>query len=205
MRIKPRYLVIFSLLFVAFTIIGTLSHELGHYTMARLLGYDAVLHYGSTSYALTDTGNNTVSDDLAKQLFITSAGPLQTIITGLVGLMILYLRRTRNRQRFDWFDWFAGFMSLFWLREVFNLSISAYQLTQGYLAGGDEIRIAQFLGLPSLSLAVILGLIGLSVAIFVVFRKVPRDMRPTFILSGFIGGLLGFELWMHHLGPALLP
>ncbi len=205
MRIKPRYLVLFSALFILFTIIGTLSHELGHYIMARILGYEAIIHYGSTSYDLPDTGVSRSGFPYMHQLLITCAGPIQTMVTGIFGLMTLRFRESITLRKFYLYDWIAVFMSLFWLRELFNLSHTGYQLLQGSLGTDDEIRIAQMLGLPPLSLTSVLGFLALGIALFVVFKIVPEDMRLTFILSGLIGGLLAFELWMHRLGPLLLP
>lgn len=36
--------------FIVFTVIGTLSHEMGHIAIARILGYKTTLHYGSMNY-----------------------------------------------------------------------------------------------------------------------------------------------------------
>jgi hypothetical protein len=49
MKFDLRLFVLLALGFIAFTVIGTVSHECGHYLAARCLGYKASLHYGSTS------------------------------------------------------------------------------------------------------------------------------------------------------------
>lgn len=36
--------------FIFFTIVGTLTHELGHVAVAKYYGYDTTLHYGSMNY-----------------------------------------------------------------------------------------------------------------------------------------------------------
>ena len=36
--------------FIAFTVIGTVSHEFGHFMVGRWLGYETTLHYGYTSF-----------------------------------------------------------------------------------------------------------------------------------------------------------
>jgi hypothetical protein len=36
--------------FILFTLVGTLSHELGHITVAKYFGYKTTLHYGSMNY-----------------------------------------------------------------------------------------------------------------------------------------------------------
>lgn len=40
--------------FIGFTIVGTLSHEFGHYCVGRFLGYQPTLHYGFTSWGDSD-------------------------------------------------------------------------------------------------------------------------------------------------------
>jgi hypothetical protein len=39
----------------------------------------------------------------------------------------------------------------------------------------------------------------------VIFRIIPITKRLTFILSGIIGGISGFGLWMNLIGPKILP
>ena len=57
-----------------------------------------------------------------KDLFITLGGPLQTIFTGIIGLIILVLRRKSIQiNGLKIMDWLAVFLGLFWLREIFNL------------------------------------------------------------------------------------
>lgn len=45
--LKPKFSFIILLTFIVFTIVGTLSHEMGHIAMARFLGYETELYYGS--------------------------------------------------------------------------------------------------------------------------------------------------------------
>ena len=45
--IDIKHLIYFSLGFVLFTIIGTVSHEYGNIIVAKSLGYETTLHYGS--------------------------------------------------------------------------------------------------------------------------------------------------------------
>lgn len=49
-KIYKDKLIILSLGFICFTIIGTLSHEYGHIFVAQKLGYTTQLHYGSMSW-----------------------------------------------------------------------------------------------------------------------------------------------------------
>ena len=47
----PKFFLIIFLAFILFTIIGTLSHELGHIAVAKYFGYETTLDYGSMAYS----------------------------------------------------------------------------------------------------------------------------------------------------------
>ena len=51
-KFLPRFFVIIFLVFILFTIIGTLTHELGHIAVAKYYGYETSINYGSMSYSL---------------------------------------------------------------------------------------------------------------------------------------------------------
>ncbi len=142
-------------------------------------------------------------------LFITIGGTLQTTLTGTIGLLILIWRRKSiYKKGMKTLDWLVVFLSLFWLREVFNLVTSIGEeliLPNGTWFGGDELHISQGLNLWSGTIPIILATLGIAVAIYVVFRIIPKNIRLTFILSGIIGGITGFILWMNIIGPKILP
>lgn len=144
-----------------------------------------------------------------KGLLVTIGGPLQTIITGTIGLIILLRRRkTIYRNGLKIFDWLAIFLSLFWSREIFNLVASIGReiiSPDGIWFGGDELRISQRLNLWSGTIPIILATLGLLVSAYIVFAIVPKNMRLTFILSGLVGGISGFILWMNIIGTKILP
>jgi len=234
LSINPYKLLIFSVSFVLFTPIGTVTHEYGHIAVAKSLGYKTILHYGSmedSSY-LTNNLNEIYNKNKNKilngipfkekefyearvkklkyeSLLITMGGPAQTILTGLIGLVIIFFRRKIIYQnRLNILDWMAIFLSLFWLREVFNLvmSISRRILTQsGSYFGGDEAIISRMLELPIGTISIILGVMGILISFYVIFRVIPKKVRLTFIVSGLLGGTAGFILWMNIIGPIVLP
>lgn len=246
--IDIKHLIYFSLGFVLFTIIGTVSHEYGHIIVAKSLGYETTLHYGSmNSYPkgyLEDENviafknlskdyvgieydswpkeiqekaeeyNNILekrywNEESNDSLFITIGGPLQTILTGTIGLLMLVLRRKSiYKNGIKTLDWLFVFLSLFWLREIFNLvtSIGGELISpNGTWFGGDELHISQELNLWSGTIPIILATLGILVAIYVIFKIIPKKIRLTFILSGIIGGIMGFILWMNIIGPKILP
>ncbi|WP_115462127.1 hypothetical protein [Winogradskyella aurantiaca] len=238
----------FTVAFMLFTVIGTLSHEYGHIAVAQYLGYETELHYSSMNYypkgysedadvkqmkvLMKDYRDKDYEEwpkDVKEKrtyysnviherywegrsidiLLILIGGPLQTMLTGVLGLLILYWRRASiKRQRLKIGDWLAVFLALFWLREVFNLVMSIIQeftSPNGYWFGGDEVRISIHLDIWDGTVPVISGLLGLICASYVVFYVLPKSLRLSFILSGVIGGSLGFYLWMFVLGPQILP
>ncbi|MBQ4804674.1 hypothetical protein J8L88_17565 [Aquimarina sp. MMG015] len=233
--IDIKYLMFITLGFVLFTIIGTVSHEFGHILIAKSLGYQTTLHYGSMSYDNSDFKKKIVeiynqnkieidqgTDFVDKKeyeegvkkltndiLLVRMGGPLQTTVTGIVGLMIICWRRKKsNDYQLKFLDWLAIFLSLFWLREVFNLTMSiGSELIKpdGSYFGGDEKKISELLNLWNGTVSFSLGIIGLLVTMFVLLKVVPKQLRFTFILGGFLGGVFGFIFWMNILGPEILP
>lgn len=207
--------------FILFTAIGTVTHECGHLVAARALGYDATIHYASTSYgrssgevanfakASRDAYDQGVSKSKSDQLLIVAGGPLQTMLTGIIGLTILLWRkRSRSGNRLTRFDWFAVFLALFWLREVFNLTMSVSSgiiASSGSYFSGDEKKISVLLGLWEGTMSCSLGAIGLMVALYIICAVIPARLRLTFILSGVVGGVVGYVLWMEVVGPVVLP
>ncbi len=234
--------------FIVFTIVGTLSHEIGHIAIAKYFGYETYLSYGSMYHLpkdynqdknvieleeleqkfqdegitnieeldkkVLDHYNNLVAEIQEKfpnnkthDLLITIGGPVQTILTCLIGLFILYFRKSKHRSDFKFLDWLGVFLALFILREVFNTVTATLTMfisgsTQFY---GDEFRTSSALGLNQWVVPIITMLMGLAVSMFIIFKIIPFKYRFTFIVSGFIGGILGFGIWFGFLGKWLFP
>jgi len=202
--------IILTVAFILFTVVGTLSHEYGHIIVAKKLGYNTTLHYGSMDYTSKLHTNEIKEETLIfDSLLITMGGPLQTILTGSFGLiLLLYNRKKMSMHGLKITDWFAVFLALFWLREVFNILtaiIGEIIKPNGSYFGGDEKYISEVLNLPIGTTSITLGIVGVLIATFVVFKIVPNKLRLTFMLSGFLGGISGYYLWMKIIGPIVLP
>ncbi len=233
-QISPYYLFLFTMAFIIFTIIGTLTHEYGHIWVAKYFGYKTTLSYGSMTYkpgeshpyyrvykSIYSKYKHEIKNNLpfpekeeytkllkklkTERLLIATGGPAQTILTGLLGLLLLLLRKKSIKTKgLKFIDWLSVFLSLFWLREVFNPVVSVLSGLingTGIFFGGDEANIAIYLGLPVGTVPIILGIFGLIISVFIVFKIIPERLRFTFIIAGFIGGLSGFMFWMKLLGP----
>ena len=241
---KLKFFLITVLAFMLFTVIGTLSHELGHITMAELLGNDAKLFYGSMTSApegywededviafqkfFEDNrekleANPTEREKLlepyfkpieekyprnpSRSILITIGGPLQTILTSIIGLFMLYFRKSKHKSEFKVLDWLGVFLALFILREVFNgvqgLLVEVFGKVEFY--AGDEFGISKYLGWNIWALPSIMMIIGTAVSVYIIFKVISIQYRFSFILAGLVGGLSGFAIWFGYLGPILLP
>ena len=222
--------------FVIFTIIGTLTHEMGHIVFAKAQGYQTTLHYGSMNYsygssidefnAIWDTYEREIKNGepypkeerrqelllemQRKRNWITAGGPLQTIITGTVGFILLYRRKESIATAgMKILDWFYMFLTFFWLRELANpitgLISSFMEGEIRLFEGGDEFRLAQSLGCWKGSFSLPLAVIAFGIFSFVVFRIIPKNLRSTLLAAGLIGGIFGYFFWLEWVGPILIP
>ncbi|MFD2603822.1 hypothetical protein [Flavobacterium suzhouense] len=143
-----------------------------------------------------------------EDFFITFGGPLQTMLTGMLGFTILFLRRKKifERSYLTLLEWFAVFLSYFWARQVFNFIFSIDQTFSGrkyFMA--DEPRLSQSLNLPPWAFGMVTCILGGAVLSWVTFKAIPLNQRLSFILSGIIGCAIGYIGWLDWLGPKLLP
>ncbi len=187
---------------MAATIIGTLSHEFGHYIVAKYYGYDARISYAATYMSET-------SPDEPKAIAITMGGPVQTMLTGTVGLFLLFLFRNsfQQKDKISVAQWFIIFMALFWLRQTVNFCIwlGSYLINGTFSSGGDEIRIANYFALPVWSLITTMALIGALTLALIIFKFIPQKQRITFLAAGFLGGIVGYLFWVILFGKYIMP
>jgi len=204
LQIDKHLFIWLFLSFIGATVVGTLSHELGHYVLAESLGYDAQIHYGAMGVV-----QSPVDSRPSDGFWITFGGPLQTMLTGSIGLFLIFLYRDRFRgaESLAVWQWVMVFIALFWLRQTANLAtwIGGYLWRGSWSSRGDEIRLAKDLGIHEWTILSFTGLIGLSVLALVIFMVIPVKQRWTFILAGLFGGITGYILWLHVLGRIVLP
>lgn len=197
----------FIIVFFLLTIIGTLSHEIAHYIVAKHLGLYPILHYGNVTF-----GNQIqllhFDDELNRRFFLCSiAGPLQTIITGLIGFTILIVRNRVRIKTFSKIDFIATFLSLFWLRECFNLItiIISSIFNKTVALNGDEIYISNYLGFNPFFFNLTLGIMGAIICFVTVFKLLPTKYRLNIIIGSLFGTCIGFVIWFYFLGKIVLP
>jgi hypothetical protein len=187
--------------FILFTAVGTVSHELGHYTAAKLLGHNASFNYGYTFY-----GDHVPNHD---SFVITLCGPLQTMITGSIGFLLLfcYKHSFYASKKLNFRQWLLVFVALFWLRELFNFvqGFGVYFLKGHFPHSSDEVRLAEALHIHPLSFTLPAAVIAFFILVWIVFKYIPLNQRLTFLISGLIGGLAGMYLWLYSIGPMVMP
>lgn len=233
-RVNYRLLILLILVFILMTVVGTLSHELGHYAVAKYLGYEARINYKSSAH-WDDATTNYLRDVYAQYLpeikshsyfperekyesitakyesdnfWILSGGPLQTMITGTIGLLLLlgYRNSCIVSGKVTAIGWTFIFLSLFWLRQVANLGVGIVTfLMNGKVSPtGDEMRLAVQLDISLWSIQLITGFIGLSV-LGIILRLLPKTIVLTFVIAWMTGGGLGYYLWLVKFGQDVMP
>jgi len=208
MTIYKRKLVLLISAFVLTTIIGTITHELGHYAVARIMGYKAKMHFAKTSWGKRSYEKKTICKN--ERLFITSGGVAQTVFTGLVGLYLIFKRREKiSTNGLKPIDWVSVFLSLFWLREPFNLFSFVFDKiiypSNGSYFGGDEFKLSKMMGLHEGTFSIVLGVLGLVIPLYVFLKIIPTKLKVTFMIGGFVGCLTGYVLWIKIMGLVLMP
>jgi len=231
-----RLFVLLAIGFIAFTVIGTVSHESGHYLMAKCFGYEAKIHYASTGirdnqkdwlffksvwqkYPSQIRSNQPFpekerfekirAEHKRAGFWLTAGGPLQTMLTGTIGLIILILLRKRyfSAERLSFGLWLLIFITLFWLRQTANFFIVLpMSIIHGSINGhGDEFGLARYFHLPVWSILTFSALIGIVILAVVIFKFIPIKQRLTFMAAGLVGGVTGFVFWLILFGKIIMP
>ncbi len=230
-----KLFLLLSLAFFISVIVGTVSHEVGHYAVAKSLGYSSSIHYGFCEWDDESTRPflDSVFTTYAKQVetnmdfpqkekfkiiqkrhmkdsfWITMGGPLQTIITGILGLLLLLNQKKKINQNnnINLFQWFCIFLSLFWLRQFVNLFtwVLGFFFNGKFSTEGDEIGLAISLGLTKGTLALSTALISFAIALFILFKIIPSNKRISFIAAGLFGGTVGYLFWLVWFGEMIMP
>lgn len=222
--LKKYYLGFFFFISI---IVGTVSHEIGHYFTARALGYDAFITYKNTVTGWEYSNKNLVpyyerlrngenfpekGEVLQKiriykqhQILISMGGPILTLIMGLVGILILFLYY--NNKHTTYWQWLWIFISLFLLRFpfVFTLSLITFLLVPQFFNISDEIAIASMLKINPWIINTTMAFIGAIGAAIVFFKFIPVQERKHFILWALISIPISYAAWFYLLGPLLLP
>lgn len=237
MSLKFNSRVFLSLLFgfVLCTIVGTVSHEGGHWVVSKYFGNTPKVHYASTSlgfeakaiefetfYEKNKSKILSREESPEKEKFIamsknaqeerfliTLGGPVQTMLTGNIGFLILWFNRKEIYRKYNltFKIWLSIFLSFFWSRQILNFicSLDTVFEIERRVYRSDEPWLSQYLELPHWVFGLITCIVGILLLSWVFFKIVPIHQRLTFLLAGISGSALGWYLWMYKLGPFILP
>ena len=214
--------------------VTVLEHEGGHILAAKILGYETRLHYARMDAFGTPVAdqwnkfmlehakeivdgvpfeNDQRFEELDRQFFwdnylITLGGPITSVLTGMVGFFILIYRQKRN-SCWSVSNWIGLFLSIFLTRYLYMFF---HRLPQYWLTGDkvtyytrDEVWLAYRMGLPTWMFFISAGLIAFAICWYIFFRIIGKDIRPPIFWGSLIGTGTSYILWIHWIGPIILP
>ncbi len=204
MTLSPKSVWFLKYLGVFFTIpiIGTLAHELGHYLVA-VVGYSVP---ATIAYAFTFAPS--IAPNSEQYFWFIMGGPISTwlVVAGGLCVILWKYRPMHSEQKPMGLGQAAALIaSTFSLRFIFNAG--AYFISHTLLlntSNADEVKIADYLGIsPDLTMygSALVGLLVVLAALY----YIPRPQRYIILMSGFLGGVLGYLFWYNWLGPIILP
>jgi hypothetical protein len=206
--------------FLCLTMAGTLWHELGHFIAAKYYGfhpqlsfnhthweYDKQFYGKTTSQSYSSFNESEAIKNQEQSSFISLGGPIMTMGLGTIGFIgVLVSKHNKKQPALTGMGWLFVFFSLFWMRQLFNACRHFLALAiSEEMTPSDEEQIAVALKLAPYSISLLTALAGLSILGKLIFSLIPLQSRYTFVMAGIIGGPAGYLLWMHFLGPLLLP
>ncbi|MUV03459.1 hypothetical protein GN157_07035 [Flavobacterium rakeshii] len=221
--------------FIAATVIGTVTHECGHIAVAKMLGYKTKLHYASMNtlerekdkefeqfyednkekilspsplYAEEKAAfNEYMHEEQSKSMLIFTGGPIQTMLTGTIGFLLLWFNRKNIGDKLTLLQWIFVLLTFFWSRQIFNMLTGTvlYFKRGKWVITGDEAILSYHYNLPTETINAVTAIIATVILLITVFKLIPKQQRLTFITSGIIGATIGGLLWLKYLGPIILP
>lgn len=197
-------ILIFTAIFFFTTIIGSFLHELGHYTSAILLGHRAVPYISHTiyKYQLPDEFKDRPLDEINIQLLeqkmnyhsylMSLGGVLQTVITGLMGfILLIFLGRPKDSSYLGW-RIFGLCATFFLFRSIFIFFDFIFLNKENFKS--DEVEIGNYLNLPVGLIPSLLGISALLICCISFTFYFPKTLHQPCLLGLGIGGTAGMFL-----------
>ncbi len=160
-----------------FVFLSFLFHEMAHYIMGTVLGYDMTMTFNTVT--LTE---GSYSQDWERQL-VSAAGPIFTIITALIFFYILL----KKDNKYVYILLFIAFIQRF-LAAVTSI-----------FSSNDEARISESLGIGKMTLPILVSLLlfGLVYKIVATYKYHWKfNLINFFIISIFIAALVFIDQTM---------
>lgn len=199
-----KRLIFFLKLFSVFLLVpfvGTFLHELGHYLVAILNGYEAQIHFNYTTSTIIP------SNDPVNYFIYILGGPISTWMQCLLPFAVLLIHYKRNSERKvlhnTFLDWFFVILIFFISMGGRFLFIAiTYIFTRSNTI--DEYKMADYLGIYPETFLILFAIASLFV-LLITFYKIPINYRLFTILGTLSGAAIGYFLWNNLIGPLLLP
>ena len=234
MHFDIKYYYWFSIASFFTVMFGVLLHEGGHYLAYKKIGYNPTLYFNRVTLEEDSTflflkeqskvyhfeisqnkpfkGDNfyyKLSDKFKEDGFWPYLfGPIVTIAFGSLGFLLLLLsfRSKATNQKLNVWQWSFVFLSLFWLRQIVNVLIILflYFIKPSLIKLGDEDYINYYLNLPYGTSNIVTLIIAMIFMSYLYFKIIPKDIRLTFLVSVFTGGVLGALIWIVWLGNVII-
>lgn len=203
---------IFLFFFVA-AIIGTIAHEFGHAIAGAIVGFKTSVHYAYTTclncFELSNAAKTfrQLQEYEHRSILFTWGGPLQTILTGVIGIvLLLFMRRKELIDAYNVKHLFALTLSFFISRNVFNevFFLAKYFTSSKVSYRCDECKLLDYYDASPVVGHLTILLVACVVLWWVTFSLLKKH-RVQFIVWGGLGSLSGGLLWLYVIGEYMMP
>jgi hypothetical protein len=160
-----------TFLYLTFSFLRALLHELGHGLAATLVGLEFKGFYASV-FGSSGTWINGVRSPF-QSVVISSAGPMVDLVIGLMALFIILPYMKKWGTRISWL--FAAITTL--------VSFWGLMMSTGF-GSGDFANVAHALDIPKFVFGV-MGIIGLIIFLFLLARRMLTISSPYFAYHSF--------------------
>jgi len=142
-----------------------------------------------------------------KRMLFTLGGPLQTMLTGTIGvagLLYIRMRTAVDAYKPKHLLWLT--LAFFWSRAVFNevLLWGNYLINNQWARSGDETKLFTYFNMPQIYGHLILFCVSSAILLWVTFG-ILQQHRKQFIIWGAVGSLCGGLLWVYIVGKYVMP
>lgn len=203
---------IFLIFFIA-AIVGTLAHECGHAIVGEMVGFNTSVHYQYTNCEnclekFNAASNSVLMDEFERnRVLFTWGGPLQTILTGMAGIVgLLMIRAKQQIDAYNKKHLLLLTLSFFISRNVFNevFYFSKYLFMHQLSRRCDECKLLSYYNINPLIGHLIILIVASAVLWWITFVLLKKH-RIQFILWGGLGSLTGGLLWLYVIGEYVMP
>jgi hypothetical protein len=191
----------YFIIFLPVPIIGTLLHEVGHYLVAIIYGYEAEISYAYTSSTIN---RNTEPEMYFKYIL---GGPISTwILSGIPFIILLVYYNKDKRKSVEFSEKLpVGYLFLVGLTSIcgrFIFNAGGYLWTHSQSI--DESKMANYLGIyPDIF---IYGFAFIAWTILLIIINItPKKHKAPLFFGAILGAVVSYFLWYELLGPFIMP